>query len=401
MAKAPGPALTGAFITSLALWLAPLASPERASPCGTQQAPHAPAGALAGGPPAGGQVCAAETAERIGRPHSLAVPAPADTGAARLAPGAGPGTAGAGPAGQPGIELLGALVLAPGSLEPAVHGLSALAWDADAERLYALSDLGHLVHLRPLFEDGRLVDVALLGSYPLRDAAGEPLRRPHADSEALVLEGGDNGRPGDSSLLVSFEGEPRLARFRPDGHWLRDEALPPPLDARAAYAGDNLGLEAMLKHPVAGLLFGPEQPLAGAAADSFTLYGANGGRWSFAREDPRAGSLTDLALTPEGGVLILERRFRNVFLPLEIVLSTLQLEAEPDAAGRLPLRKLAHFDNSAGWAIDNFEGLARHRGRHYFMVSDDNRNPLQKTLLVYFALRSPAGTALSAPSAAE
>jgi hypothetical protein len=36
--------------------------------------------------------------------------------------------------------------------------------------------------------------------------------------------------------------------------------------------------------------------------------------------------------------------------------------------------------------VDNFEGLSRHQGAKFFMVSDDNFNALQKTLLVYFEL---------------
>ncbi len=45
---------------------------------------------------------------------------------------------------------------------------------------------------------------------------------------------------------------------------------------------------------------------------------------------------------------------------------------------------LAVLDSSQGWSVDNFEGLARHRGLKFFMVSDNNFSALQKTLLVYF-----------------
>ena len=53
---------------------------------------------------------------------------------------------------------------------------------------------------------------------------------------------------------------------------------------------------------------------------------------------------------------------------------------------RVQTREIVRFDSSKGWRLDNFEGLAHYRGRRYFMVSDDNRSPLQKTLLVYFEI---------------
>ena len=48
--------------------------------------------------------------------------------------------------------------------------------------------------------------------------------------------------------------------------------------------------------------------------------------------------------------------------------------------------EIARFDSSQGWAVDNFEGVAHHIDNRYFIVSDDNANPQQKTLLVYLAL---------------
>ena len=34
--------------------------------------------------------------------------------------------------------------------------------------------------------------------------------------------------------------------------------------------------------------------------------------------------------------------------------------------------------------MDNYEGLTRHTGNRYFMISDDNESFMQQTLLVYF-----------------
>jgi len=49
-------------------------------------------------------------------------------------------------------------------------------------------------------------------------------------------------------------------------------------------------------------------------------------------------------------------------------------------------RDLAVFNSGEGWNIDNFEGLTHLGGNRYLMVSDDNKNPLQQTLLVMFEI---------------
>ena len=59
-------------------------------------------------------------------------------------------------------------------------------------------------------------------------------------------------------------------------------------------------------------------------------------------------------------------------------------------AGELDAREIAVFDSSEGWNVDNFEGLTRHQGRRFFMVSDDNGKAIQRTLLVYFEVTADA-----------
>jgi len=47
---------------------------------------------------------------------------------------------------------------------------------------------------------------------------------------------------------------------------------------------------------------------------------------------------------------------------------------------------VAPLDSYQGLHLDNFEGLTRHHGNRFFMVSDDNDVFVQRTLLVYFEL---------------
>ena len=47
---------------------------------------------------------------------------------------------------------------------------------------------------------------------------------------------------------------------------------------------------------------------------------------------------------------------------------------------------LVRLDDANGLSLDNFEGLTRHRGQRYFMVSDNNDVFVQRTLLLYFEI---------------
>ena len=48
------------------------------------------------------------------------------------------------------------------------------------------------------------------------------------------------------------------------------------------------------------------------------------------------------------------------------------------------VESIARSDSSDGWLLDNFEGLTHYRVNQYLMVSDNNNNPLQKTIMVLF-----------------
>jgi len=47
---------------------------------------------------------------------------------------------------------------------------------------------------------------------------------------------------------------------------------------------------------------------------------------------------------------------------------------------------LVTLEPTKGYQIDNFEGIAHHRGKRFFLISDDNDFFLQRTLLLYIEL---------------
>ncbi len=258
--------------------------------------------------------------------------------------------------------------------------LSGLAWDADDSVLYAISDKGALFHLRPQFRDGRLVGLELLKAVPLRDAEGRPLKGRHADSEGLDILNGHNGRPGDAELVVSFERFPRIARFRPDGTLIGDYPLPAPLNDRKSYRNDNKMLESVCVDEKLGVLTLPEKPLVNEREGFNRIYRLDGRSWPV----PLLGKLlpSEIECLGDRRVLILER---DVGLFERVV--ALRIATLADAGdSTTSVETIAVLNSLEGYRLDNFEGLARHQGNRFFVVSDNNDLFVQRTLLLYFEI---------------
>ncbi len=280
------------------------------------------------------------------------------------------------------IQLLGSVVL---ENHPALTELSALAWDEDEQLLYALSDHGHLVHLKPVINEQRLVRVDLLDSHPLLNRKGKPLSRSWRDSEGLTLEQNENRVRGDTRLIISFERQHRIERYTPDGQWLDTLSLPSRLrDEKYAPRG-NRSLEAVTRHPLFGLMTGPEQPPDGIAH----YLAADGERyWTFTTGELE-GALVALESLPNGDLLLLERAYTSIFSPWVITLSRIPLSELQSGKSEVESQTVARMDSSEGWLIQNMEGLTRHQGMSFFMVSDDGNKPWAQTQLFYFRVIDP------------
>lgn len=281
---------------------------------------------------------------------------------------------------QQDIRLLGAIRMQPQSVDGMTFvGLSGLAWDEDEQLLYAVSDHGRLFHLRVHVDNGRLMAAEVVAGYPLTDSDGRALHYPWSDAEGLTLDYGNDGRRGNSELLISFEHRPRVRVHDMHGRRLRAELLPTLLEDRNSYANPNRALESITLHPRHGLLVAPERPLRGD--DGLRLFSQKGRTRDYPLRDAPASALVALEALPDGRLLALERAFVAPYLPFEISLRTVDL-MPGNATARV--RDLAVFSTADGWRLDNFEGLTRHRGRNFFMISDDNDSIWQATLLVYF-----------------
>ncbi|MEE4375921.1 MAG: esterase-like activity of phytase family protein [Candidatus Competibacteraceae bacterium] len=302
---------------------------------------------------------------------------------------------------QPGdchenVRLLGALRLANITVDDqTLGGLSGLAWDNDAGLLYALADNAQLFQLSPVFNGGHLTAVQVVAAHQLRDRNNRPLTPPWADAEGLAIANGANGVPGDSRLAVSFERKPRVVWYTPTGKRLAEEILPPVLQNITRYAGPNKALEALAFHPRWGLITAPEMAMRDDSARHIPLValGRQARSWSYPLASAANSALVGMDVFPDGDLLTLERAFVSPLAPLIITLRRTELKS----IDSLTVTDVAVFNNSQGWILDNFEGLAHHRKQRFFMISDDNRRASQQTLLVYFAVLDAQRTSCLSP----
>jgi hypothetical protein len=83
---------------------------------------------------------------------------------------------------------------------------------------------------------------------------------------------------------------------------------------------------------------------------------------------------------------VLERSYNGLFAAMVITLLQVKL-SECNQLRQCKVEELAVFNSIDGWRVDNFEGLTHYQGNQYLMVSDDNENPIQNTVLVLFNIK--------------
>ena len=268
--------------------------------------------------------------------------------------------------------------------DPAFGGLSGLAVSRDGTRLTAVSDTGRWLTADLEHDaEGRLTGLSNLAIRPMLDTDGRAIPdlpgdqgKTHGDAEALA----DDGAGG---FLVGFERNDRVLDYA------SFEARPIPLDLPAGVADLRLNsaLEAITYLADGRLLLIAEAPAPGATQINAWIRQDDG--WRALTYVMRDGfNVTDVAALDDGRVIVLERWFAApVFLKIRL------REITPDMLDQgAPLdgRIIATFTNPL--LIDNFEGLAARPapdgGTLLYMISDDNFNGHQRTLLYQLYLAS-------------
>ena len=275
------------------------------------------------------------------------------------------------------LQFLGGLDLR--SDAAAFGGLSGLSVSADG-RLAAVTDRGHWFTARIVRNAaGRLVDLADGEMGPLRDVQGRPVANEWRDAESLErLLNGD--------WLVSFEGQHRVWRYPAENGGLQGRPVPFPAPEAIARAPANGGVEALAPLPDGRILMLAQGLKREGGARAGWLVGAGAVEPLGYRTAPNFLP-TDAAVLPNGDVLVLTRHFTvlgGARVRLERV-TTEAIDTETTLQGTL----LARFRHPL--TVDNFEGLAAVQGEDgatlVYILSDDNFNFFQRTLLLLFRLR--------------
>lgn len=275
------------------------------------------------------------------------------------------------------LKYLGGLALR--SPHPRFGGLSGLVVSSDGRLLTLVTDRGDWIRARARHDPaGRLVGIGQAEIGRLLRPDGRPVgAKAEADAESLS--------PLGDGMAVAFERRHRIWLYRGAGN----PFLAPPLTIAAPAAlrdaGRNRGMETFATLPDRRLVVIAEDFPREAPATRGWL--REGGRWR-QFDYLRTGLFrpTGAAALPDGDLLVLERRFTY------LTGGASRLVRIPGAALRggaaVRGRELGRIEPPL--LVDNFEGVDVRRdgsGRTLvYLVSDDNFHPVQRSLLLLFAL---------------
>lgn len=258
---------------------------------------------------------------------------------------------------------------------PEWGGYSGMVISDDGSNIVAVSDIGHWLRLALTHDaDGKLTGVGAAQIEPLLDESGQPVAsKEWSDAEAVAaVSGGSN--------IVAFERNHRLWRYAsvngaPSG---AAEAVPAP--SGISDLPENSGVEALLADENGALTLVAEGGAADGASRGWQQQGTD---WKTLRIERSDGfEPTDLADAGDGKLALLERRYTEKDGPAARVSLLSRSAGDGPVAGytlavlRLPL------------SVDNFECIAVRpgpgNGRYIYLLSDNNQNPQQRTLLLQF-----------------
>lgn len=274
---------------------------------------------------------------------------------------------------EPGQRSAGSLTFLAGwaltSDEPRFGGISAMAVEGD--RVTAISDSGILLQFAVPGLGNTRLDVT-----PLPEGPGDPRRKEDRDTESMFISG--------STAWLAFENSNQIWRYRRPGWRAEARSAPPAMRGWPT----NRGAEGIVRLADGRFLVISESLEQDWSSPALLFPGdPTGAREPLAlRFRPARGyRITDVGQMPDGRLLLLQRRL-TILDGASAKLVVVDLAAlTPDAI--IEGREIAHLD--APLSVDNMEALSirREGGRTIvWLASDDNYFPLQRTLLMKFAL---------------
>lgn len=283
-----------------------------------------------------------------------------------------------------GLRFLGGLWLrSPDEGFGGLSGLSAEEQDGEV-RILAVTDQGDKLAGRVSFRDGRLSGVDSASLEPLVTLEGKPIAgKLLGDAESITRL--PNGR-----VLVGFERRHRIWAYGPE---LTGPAQVFETPKALLDAPSNGGLESLASFPDGRVLAITEQ--LKTARGNFAAFLLQGGAWAPVEWAGSAPGFepSDATVLPDGDVLVLEREW-SPLAPMDVRSRIMRVKGDsvkPFAV--LQGELLAEL--RAPLTTENFEGIGAFRSAsgaiRLLVVSDDNFNGAQRTLLLAFEITEPDG----------
>jgi hypothetical protein len=286
-------------------------------------------------------------------------------------------------------EPSGALIFRAGLVLTSAYSgfgsLSGLWRSPDGGKLVGISDEGQWLTASVVTQDGRLTGLRNTRMAPVLGEDGAPLRRgPAYDTESLAI--------ADGVAFVGIERVHEVRQFAWAESGLMARGVPIAVPPDLKELPGNRGLEAIgiapPAHPLPGAVIAiAEQARLGGDAPTrgWILTGPKPGGFDVVRKG--GYDITDLAFLESGEGLLLERRYSVADGPACRIRRLAAGAFRPGATVDGPIL----FEADSRFEIDNMEGIAVHRDAAsgetvVTLVSDDNHNPLQRTLLLEFTL---------------
>lgn len=258
-------------------------------------------------------------------------------------------------------------------------GLSGLHITPDGRSLTAVGDRGLWFRAALRYRDGRLNGLMDATLSEIRDDQGRPVKGANGDAESIATRDG-------ASMLVSFERRHRVWRY----HSPASTADPVTAPSEIQTLSNNGGVEAMT-HLCNGqlLLIAEKNKTRGRHVKGWVQ--KNSGWESFTYNTHAGYRPTGATTLPDCRIMFIERSYSliaGVSARVTVIDAAAFGAAAFGAGASITPREIARFDFPV--VVDNFEGVAARRSNSgetlVYIVSDDNYNPLQRTLLLMFAL---------------
>ncbi len=248
-----------------------------------------------------------------------------------------------------------------------VNELSGLVYKNN--KLYAIGDGGILYRFSIEIKDKKIEKLSLDYAKELRDKHNKKLSKKMSDAEGLAFY--------KKNLLISFEGENRVDLYSLHAKKIKSIKINKKLLKYSDYDGKNKGLESVAYSKKYGILTAPEIPLKGKKLH--VIY-AKDKVWHFKAK----GVISDMTFISKNKLLILLKEFH--LFTMHRVSRVVLLNLKKCKYGSCKAKTIHEFDSKDGWRLDNFEGITKVKDNLFLVVSDNNHNPFQKTLLVLFEL---------------